>query len=499
MTTASSAGVRPLAAQPVENPPNARRTMEALRELGYDSYASVLDLIDNSIDARASRISVTIGESKGDIVITVADDGCGMDAETLSEALRIGSDTEHDEGDLGKFGMGLVTASIGLSTKVEVVTHADGQPRLYGRFDLEEIARENRFLKWVRQAEIGEAAWLEHRTGTYVRLSNTDRISNRNTTTFANTLRRKIGQVFRKFLRAGGVKITVNGTEAEPFDPLMLSDPETKLVLEPTDINVDGRAVASLRVVELPDRGGAENKQLGIIAANSGFYILRNNREIASALTFDFFARHPNYAHFRAEIVFDGSADRIFHTDVKKTSITPSQSVLDQLKGLTQGLITQSSRASAQRSRQGKGVVDHSIAESAIPRRASLIPKPKTLIEKRDRKDGKGTHARGSGERERHPHRTDLKTVAGLKVVFNEAEFGESPFYVVEQEGRTITITYNREHPFWRELEEHADSPKVIAMVDYLVFAMANAELMVPEQAQIVKTNINGTLVGLLC
>jgi len=41
-----------------ENQPNARRTMEALRELGYDSYASILDLIDNCIDAGASRVEV---------------------------------------------------------------------------------------------------------------------------------------------------------------------------------------------------------------------------------------------------------------------------------------------------------------------------------------------------------------------------------------------------------------------------------------------------------
>ena len=101
--------------QLLENPPNARRTMEALREMGYDSYASILDIIDNSIDAQASIIRIEIAEQRGDVVITIDDDGSGMDEETLSEALRLGSDTERDPGDLGKFGMGLVTASIGLS------------------------------------------------------------------------------------------------------------------------------------------------------------------------------------------------------------------------------------------------------------------------------------------------------------------------------------------------------------------------------------------------
>src|SRR4051812_43143200 len=96
----------------LENPPNARRTMEALRELGYDSYSSVLDILDNCIDAHATKIDISLTEQAGDIVIALDDDGAGMDEETLIEALRLGSDTERDPGDLGKFGMGLVTASI---------------------------------------------------------------------------------------------------------------------------------------------------------------------------------------------------------------------------------------------------------------------------------------------------------------------------------------------------------------------------------------------------
>ena len=64
--------------------------------------------------------------------------------------------------------------------------------------------------------------------------------------------------------------------------------------------------------------------------------------------------------------------------------------------------------------------------------------------------------------------------------------------------GGTITVTYNREHPFWRELVEHAEDARMIAILDYLVFAMANSELLVPEPANIIKSNVNATLVGLL-
>lgn len=483
--------------QLIDNPPNPRRTIEALREMGYDSYSSVLDLIDNSIDAHANEIHVNVLDLNDDIVITIEDNGCGMDEETLSEALRLGSETERETADLGKFGMGLVTASIGLSRKVEVYTKEEEGTTCYGGFDLDQIIDENRFVKWIQRAEAPGKGLLAGGKGTVVRLSKTDRISNRDATTFGNTLRRKVGQTFRKFLKTE-VRIEVNRKPAEPMDPLMLNDPKTKLILE-TEIEVADEGTATLRVVDLPDLGQAGNKVAGIIPQNSGFYILRNNREIMEAVTFDFYKKHPDFSHFRAELAFDGSLDSVFHTDVKKMSINPPQGFMDRLRQATQALITESGRQGRQRANVAKGEVDHSVAESNIIRRAPLIPKPKALVEQRNKKKSRGTHPRGNGDNLRTPHITNLKTVSGMKVVFNEGDYGqESPFYHVKQEGRTIFVTYNREHPFWRELVEHALEPKFVATVDYLVFALANAELLVPEPMGIVKPNVNSTLVGLL-
>jgi hypothetical protein len=110
--------------------PNAAKTLSALREMGYDSFSSVLDLIDNSIDAEATKIAVTMKEAGKDIVIDIRDNGSGMDEKTLTEALRLGSDTEHDvKEDLGKFGMGLVTASISLAATCTSSPGRKGQRR----------------------------------------------------------------------------------------------------------------------------------------------------------------------------------------------------------------------------------------------------------------------------------------------------------------------------------------------------------------------------------
>lgn len=477
------------------NPPNPRRTFSALRELGYSSYSAIADLIDNSIDAGAQRVAVFITEQQGDIVVEVADDGIGMDESRLDEALRLGSDTSRVENDLGKFGMGLVTASISMSKKVEVFTRHEGGELLYGGFDLEIVEAEDKFVKWIQPIPENGKGRLFDDWSTIIRLSKTDRINNRRPSDFGDVLRKRLGQIFRKFLKAG-FEISVNGKRTESIDPLMLAAKETAVVFDES-IEIVGGTV-HLRAVDLPDYGQSANRDLGIIPANSGFYVLRNNREIMEAVTFDFYKKHPDFSHFRAEIEFDGSLDGILHTDIKKMTIHPPQGVVDKLKQVVMGLIKESGRKGRARANTDKGAIDHSLAEGNIKRRSQLIPKPKALIETRERKGTKGTHPTKDGQKARNPHVTDLKTPAGLRVEFNEADYGESPFYSVRQDNKTIFVTYNREHPFWREIVEHASEPKVIATLDYLVFGLANAELLVPEQAAVVKANVNSTLVGLL-
>lgn len=122
----------------------------------------------------------------------------------------------------------------------------------------------------------------------------------------------------------------------------------------------------------------------------------------------------------------------------------------------------------------------------------------RSLVERRSSNGRKRSNSERSGLAKSSRHITDLKTISGLKVVFEEGDYGEGPFYHVEQEGRTIRVVYNTQHPFWRELVEHATGPKVIATLDYLVFAMANADLLVPDHALIVRQQVNATLVGLL-
>ena len=113
-----------------ENTPNASKLMESLRYSGYDNNIAITDLVDNSLDANATKIEVSISlDSKKEVFILISDDGIGMDEEILGQALRLGSITHRNvESDLGRFGMGMVTASISIAKRIEVYTKQKDKP-----------------------------------------------------------------------------------------------------------------------------------------------------------------------------------------------------------------------------------------------------------------------------------------------------------------------------------------------------------------------------------
>jgi len=104
----------------VKRIPKAKKTQAALRNLGYDFNASVADLIDNSIAANATTIELYFFRKNGGYKLFVLDNGCGMDRKQLSEAITYGSDVDYGKNSLGKFGMGLKTASLAHCDKLYV-------------------------------------------------------------------------------------------------------------------------------------------------------------------------------------------------------------------------------------------------------------------------------------------------------------------------------------------------------------------------------------------
>ena len=102
--------------------PSAARLTSSLRDIGYDFQTAVADLIDNSLSADAGNIVVEIEYQDDGSYVSIADDGCGMSANALLEALRYGSRRSDSPDDLGRFGLGLKTASLSQCRRLTVVS-----------------------------------------------------------------------------------------------------------------------------------------------------------------------------------------------------------------------------------------------------------------------------------------------------------------------------------------------------------------------------------------
>lgn len=473
------------------NHPNAAKLIFSLRNTGYDSYAAVEDIIDNSIDAQARSIKVVVEHDKRDLRITIADNGHGMSEAILDEALKLGSITDKEEiSDLGKFGMGLCTASISMARKLEVITQEKGSGCLYSSQDLDEIIKRNEFIKVLRRADKAEAQLfneLAGKQGTIVILSSVDRLSDTNTAQFASKLSRDIGRIYRKFIEAG-IEFSVNGKKIEMIDPLVLSNKNTKIysdeVYDLPETATAGKKNQKIRVmlVLLPESSQEEAKLNGWNIRNQGFYVMRNNREIASGEALDIFSKHNDFNRLRMEISFNAVLDNEMGVRFSKDGVKPNQGITDFLKQEIGGQISSIRSIMLKNKRADKeSQVDHASSEAVIAQRAKLLITPEVQVEKRAPR----TNLRGEEQKpprdtkERENFRQTRTSPKGLGARFEAAAMGrEGTLYETYQEGKVIVIRWNTDHPFYdRVILVNKDSKDIVSAIDYLIFALASAEL----------------------
>src|SRR5437868_2676170 len=117
--------------------------MEALRGLGYSTAAALADIVDNSVSAGASEVMIGFGWDGKNSRIFVLDNGRGMADHELEQAMRLGEKSPLDARspeDLGRFGMGLKTASFSQCRRLTVASRRQGDVPCCLRWDLDAIA-----------------------------------------------------------------------------------------------------------------------------------------------------------------------------------------------------------------------------------------------------------------------------------------------------------------------------------------------------------------------
>lgn len=224
-------------------------TVQALRDSGYRNTAyAIAELIDNSIDARASEVTVVVEERLADNGryrvhrIAVADNGSGMDEEVLRRALKFGDGQGRQTGRIGRFGMGLPNSSLSQCQHVDVWSWRNGPDNALRTYlDLEEIKQGTGQVPAPQTQAVPEewrsVADLSHSTGTLVVWSELDRVQwFRADSTFNNT-ESIIGRVYRRRIANGDVAITLvpvrdgevgaGARQLRVNDPLYLMAPST--------------------------------------------------------------------------------------------------------------------------------------------------------------------------------------------------------------------------------------------------------------------------------
>jgi hypothetical protein len=488
------------------NEPNADILLASLRSAGYNLEGVVGDMIDNSIDAQSSVIVVNmdIDLRTEEWEVEIGDDGFGMPDPVLDEMMKLGSRAEHDlDSGLGAFGLGSDTAALAIGRNKHVITIPEPGTALSAMWDLDAVMDAKKFVKHQDAATAEEIAVFQNAfrkagieapsTGTVVRITKCDRIGGRGVETAARHVRKYVGRTYRRFLEPqGGLTVIVNGERVEPVDPTMRHDPDTQILFdEPVEFawkDEAGREQSvnvGVTIVHLPDKGGqGPNQAAGITIDTSGYYILRNGREIVSGTTLGLFGRHAEFSRFRCELSFPARMDSQLGVTFLKSSFTvrPTQSIRDKIEAVTAPFRRQSRRLYKASRPEADEQVPHDEAAKQIKAKSPFLRKPEAEIEKRGPRAPKGPQE--STDEGKEPTRTRSPREQVQKALANQARFEArhagpyAPFYEGSLEGRKVVVTYNADHPAYQRLIlDNREDRGHIAAIDYLVWSLVAAEL----------------------
>ena len=342
--------------------PRPSSLVESLRSIGYTLETALADIIDNSIGASAGNVAVQFRWNGGKPWIAVIDDGEGMSSGQLIEAMRLGSQSPailRDPNDLGRFGLGLKTASISQCNHLTVVTKQHGTVcgcvwdlDMIGETDSPEWGASFLDATSVASEPIMKGLVAESldnkKKGTIILWRNllghlSDTSGGLNEKGFSEAMdaaRYHLETVFHRYLSPdqgrSTVRMTFNGSELEAFDPF--GPPKlARQELTSLPIVVQGERIM-VQAYVLPHHSKlpkSEYQRYGGVEGylqNQGFYVYRNRRLIVKATWFRLIRKEELNKLIRVRIDIPNTMDRLWRLDVKKSQADPPETVRRELR-----------------------------------------------------------------------------------------------------------------------------------------------------------------------
>lgn len=341
-------------ARECRHPPSAACLSASMRDLGYSLEAAIADLIDNSISAGSDAIDIICDLSGAQPLVAIVDNGRGMTEGELLDAMRHGTKNPRQQRspqDLGRFGLGLKTASFSQCRSLTVVASRD-RVRCGAEWNLDCIdSADEWILSILDDADIDALPYVERigAHGTAVIWRELDRlvedeVGDRRDEIVSeklDALGRHLALVFHRFL-AGEVKghprisIAVNGHSVEAFDPFCRRNPATQVLPEEV-VRISGSEVR-LQPYVLPHHSRLTAREYDFyqsrsdFISNQGAYIYRNGRLMAWGDWFRLVPKGEATKLARVQVDFPNNLDEAWTIDIKKSRARPPRAVRERLR-----------------------------------------------------------------------------------------------------------------------------------------------------------------------
>ena len=334
-------------------PPNAYSLMNATRYVGYSFEDAIADLIDNSISAQARHVDIYFNSAKG-LHLSIIDDGEGMTYEELCQAMRYGSSNPNEMrkvGDLGRYGLGLKTASLSQCKRMTVASIKNGQFSAC-QWDLNALSQQESGAWTLNILTLNECKTLPSMTefltkvrGTIViwqeidcggALTDVGHLDEK-----LDSTRETLALLFHRYLQGedglNKLEIRFNNALLLPKDPfLQYSNTTKRAIKKGPQILEGGISIVGYILPHEKEIAPSIRPRLGVtsktLRRTQGFYIYRNKRLITYGKWFSLQAQGEFFKFARVQVDIPNTVDFEWSLDVKKSTVIPPRRLLQTLQ-----------------------------------------------------------------------------------------------------------------------------------------------------------------------
>lgn len=379
-------------------PPYAGSMLESLRGLGYSLPTALADLVDNSITANSSEVAVHLEWAGPESWVRIVDDGDGMDDAALEAGMRFGARdprAERAASDLGRFGLGLKTASFSQARRLTVASRQAGGPVVCLRWDLDLIGQESG-VEWPifegpapgSEQLFAPLEQMEH--GTVVLWEKLDRIvtdgfSATDMIELADRVEGHLAMTFHRLLEGHQttLRLLLNGRGVKPWDPYLMGHPGKAFespeyrILHTTGVTVQCHVLPHRDMLKPPEQEAAAGP--GGWTQQEGFYVYRNKRLLLAGGWLGLgdggkpWPRDEAHRLARIRLDIPNSADADWKINVLKSTASPPVRLRSQLNRLASETRDTARRVFAHRGHitQVSGTRSNAVAEAWHVRRSA--------------------------------------------------------------------------------------------------------------------------------